>query len=135
MDELGIQRELVAAAEARGAFAMKMSHRFMIGVLDLFVQWPGLPALWIEVKYERPMPRSGFARPALTPRQRQFMIANQAAGGRCGWVLVAAVTTRGDYLIRFGTDPRIQSVDMRGGLVRPRGGEWPIEDIVRGISA
>lgn len=136
MDELQVQRELTRDASADGAFAFKANNRFLVGVPDLFLQYPDLPALWLEVKYERTMRRDGFARLDLTPKQRSFIVRMMAAGGRAAWLLVVRVSSRGDYLLAYGYDPDVVHVDMRapGVLERNRGAIWPITQVVRGLA-
>ena len=136
MDELGIQHDLCAEANSLGAYAFKSNCRFLVGIPDLSIQWPGLPHIWLEIKYARGIRRDGFAKLQLTSRQRGFIIRTQAAGGLSGWLLVARVGTRGDYLLSCGTDPSVTSVNMLGDDVmkRERGGTWPIEEAVRRLA-
>lgn len=133
MTELELQRELVAAAVADGAQAFKANNRFLVGIPDLFAQYPGWPALWIEVKFTRDLPVSKFARLALTPKQRLFIMTNQRAGGRSGWILAAQIDRRGNYALALGADHEASRVylglDDDRVVRRDRGQPWPMREI------
>lgn len=87
-NELWAQRIIVDALRASGGFAFKMSHKFLVGVPDLFVKLPEAPASFWEVKIkDRPANPVDFSLP-LTPPQKNWLRDYNGAGGVCGVVSV-----------------------------------------------
>lgn len=134
MDELGIQSDLIRAARDVGGFGVKLSHRFIVGVVDLLIQLPGLPTALIEVKFDRVLTRSRVQRLALTPHQRAFILNVQGAGGHSGWVLAVQVPGKpGGAYLACGTDSRATRATVPQ-MERMRGGPWPVREIVERIT-
>lgn len=88
--ELRFQRQIIESVIDLGGYGFKMSNQFSVGIADLALQIPTYPALMVEVKLLDALPRTSDEeiKVALTPRQRQFILAWQAAGG-CAGLLVA----------------------------------------------
>ena len=136
VNELQFQSELIAAAVASGGHAVKLSHRYLSGVPDLWVKLPGLPGAMIEAKW---IGASGY--PVLTAPQREFLMADDAAGGVAGVVMAiktgptsweAGVFTmeriKGRGPLRMS--PKVMGFDAML-VTRERGKLWPIEKMVR----
>lgn len=85
MKELVLQKEFVDAVNEAGGLAFKMSHRFIVGVPDLFVKAPGFPATMFECKQDKlPVKMKGVTI-SLTPLQWRFLRkAFDAAMPSCG---------------------------------------------------
>lgn len=84
--ELSLQTDTVKAVIDAGGFAFKMSHKFKVGVADLFVKLPGLPAAFFEVKYgEAPKTRDCVNLDA-TPLQKKFIRDARSAGMASGFL-------------------------------------------------
>lgn len=128
MIETQLQGHLVAATIEAGGFAVKVSHRFIIGVADLWVQFPGLIGVWIEVKLIKDIPARGVARVDLTPHQRKYIRGVEAAGGRAGWLL-GVETKPGRLLFACGRGV-IGHTGLNDVIIRERGAPWPIRQIV-----
>lgn len=96
MNELQSQKLIVDAIRQGGGFAIKLSHRFLVGVPDLMLQLPKWgTSLW-EVKIQDAK-SSGIAAVKMTPLQYQFLRDYAEAGGRCG--LVSILRTPGETYI------------------------------------
>lgn len=128
MIETQLQGHLVTAAIEAGGFAAKISHRFIVGVADLWVQFPSLIGVWIEVKLIKGVPARGVAMVALTPHQRKYIRGVEAAGGRAGWLLGVEVKP-GRLLFACGRGV-VSHTGLNDVIVRERGGPWPIREIV-----
>jgi hypothetical protein len=87
MNELRLQRKLIEKAKAEGGFAMKMSHKFMIGVPDLIIQLPHHPTAFVEVKILKYKNWPEQVRLKMTAQQRKFLKRLQKAGGLAGWIV------------------------------------------------
>lgn len=127
MNELQIQREVVRDLIAAGGFGFKSNNRFLIGVADLYLLHHGFPQpLWLEVKFERHMPKNGAVRLDLTPLQRRFICNVNRHGGVAGWLLVVS-SGRNEYACAVGRNPiyeRVASWPLP--LHKKRGQPWPI---------
>lgn len=53
MKEVELQSLIVKAVQTCGGAAHKMSHRFMVGVVDLLIKLPHNPAAILEVKIDK----------------------------------------------------------------------------------
>lgn len=53
MKELDCQKFVCDIVRSQGGFAMKMSHRHLVGVPDLLVKLPSDPAMVLEAKWSR----------------------------------------------------------------------------------
>lgn len=114
LDELRLQKLVVELVKEHGGFAVKLAHRHLVGVPDLFVQIPFKPALFLEAKQVsyrqvRKVPM------AVTGPQFNFLKNAALAGMRCGvicflqtpdafGVVVEDVRTHQDYT-GFEADP------------------------------
>ncbi len=132
--ETDLQTELKDAAIAAGGYSYKQSHKFLIGVLDLFVQLPGSPTVILEVKYEKKPRKDGTVPVALTPHQIRSINSINKSGGVAGWVVL---TRRGpgEYGWSAGRHPPPGNVPHAPtcGHVKKRGQPWPIEAIIKTI--
>lgn len=138
MKETDIQAVMVADAKLQGAFAFKMSNRFLIGVPDLFIQFDKLPTAIIEVKYERKMPRSGIVKCDLTAHQMRHINGINKRGGLSGWACAVKMNT-GEFEIMVGRNTGKADVGGLFGdttdnqcfwLQKRRGELWPMRDMV-----
>lgn len=107
MRELVLQKKVCDVVNAAGGFAHKLSHRFIVGVPDLFVQLPGTPpypAIFLEAKI-RSMPiRLESFRLDVTPLQSRFLRRACAAGMRCGLLSVLDARPRLLYALIASID-------------------------------
>lgn len=133
MTELEVQHQLCRAAIGAGGYAFKASHRFLIGVLDLFVQMPGIDGVWIEVKMRKGAPVRGAAALGLTSHQKRFIMAIRRAGGRAGWVM-AVETGPGKFLLPCAAGVS-ETFCTAGALERGRGAPWPVSEIAWRIAS
>lgn len=53
MNELQCQQLIVDAVKEANGVAMKVSHRFLVGVVDLLVKLPQVQPFWLEAKFMR----------------------------------------------------------------------------------
>lgn len=86
MKETDLQSLTIKAVRLHGGAAHKLSNRFLVGVSDLLVKLPLLPAALLEVKYDE---RAKFdpaapITPGVTPLQHKFLKDYHAAGMACG---------------------------------------------------
>lgn len=87
--EIDLQTDLKKAVIDAGGFAYKQSNRFLVGVLDLFIQLPMRPTVLLEVKYEKDGPRrDGKVNVNLSPHQIRNMNSINLAGGVAGWIMI-----------------------------------------------
>lgn len=89
MNELKCQGLAVAAVNKAGGFAYKMSHRFLVGVVDLFVKLPDCNAMMIEAKFHRLSPKAHDDVTwdlGVTAPQRRFLERAHKAGITTGVV-------------------------------------------------
>lgn len=96
MRELEYQKEVVDAVRQNGGAAWKLSSKFLVGVVDLYVQLPpdpnpawGVPlprsAMLIEAKWcVRPKTPSTQIKLEVTPKQLKMLRDNHNAGGVSG---------------------------------------------------
>lgn len=50
LDELKLQKLVVEVVTQRGGFAVKLAHRHLVGVPDLFIKMPLRPSAFLEAK-------------------------------------------------------------------------------------
>lgn len=141
MKELDFQRHLVKAALAQGGYAFKMSHRFLVGIPDLFVKLPSYPTTLIECKMGTINARREVS-VDLTPKQRKSLRDARKAGQAAGWVVACPANKHagggpGQHLIVWGDNPDMTvapethtNVHARWHTPRGLNRDWPIEDIV-----
>lgn len=142
MNELAIQTQLVDAALEEDGFAFKQKNMFVKGIADLYVKLLALPDVHIEVKFAKKFNTRGEAKAELTAHQCRFLHSVQKAEGHAGYCFVVGMG-RGAYAIwahRYlhdGADGRYGALSLTAGrhdggyLVKARGGNWPIEEIVK----
>lgn len=132
--ETDLQTELKNAVIDAGGYAYKQSNRFLVGVLDLFVQLPPRPTVILEVKYEKSPRKDGRVKVDLSPHQIRNMNAINKAGGIAGWIIL---TRRGpgEYGWNVGRTPPTDYVLAAPSCVnvKERGQPWPIKDIIRKV--
>lgn len=134
MREVDIQTELKDACVAAGGFAFKLSNRFTAGIVDLYLALPPHLPLWLEVKFEKQIPKSGIIPINPTPLQRRFIHnVNRHPMGRATSAVVCG-DGPGRYLIWVIPRDAAATVDKVTGpttLVKERGGLWPITEIIK----
>jgi hypothetical protein len=84
--ELSLQSDVVRAVNDAGGFAFKMSHKFKVGVADLFVKLPGLAAAFFEVKYCEALKTLDYVTVEPTPLQSKFLRDAKEAGMEVGLI-------------------------------------------------
>ena len=95
MRELAVQRLIIDLVRGHNGAAIKLAHRFLVGVPDLLVKLPGSPAAILEVKLNHLLVRSTVVRPSVTPLQWKFLKLFAAAGMTTG---VVSIVYDGDYV-------------------------------------
>lgn len=86
MRELQAQSLVVKAVNERGGKAFKMSNRFLVGVVDLFVQMQRCPTYVYEVKLNKTKFNKDAIKVDLTKPQEKFIRGCIEAGGRAGTI-------------------------------------------------
>lgn len=147
--ELQVQADLVSAVKLAGGFGFKSSNAYTVGVADLSLQLPPYPHMFLEIKFLRGLRRSCRYPVALTPHQRKFIREVQEAGGVAGWLLAVEVKKGlGRIIMQVGIHPDAEHTTIipptegaiansplsQLGIVRERGGPWPIQTIMDRIS-
>lgn len=132
--EASFQTELLDAMRKAGWHALKVAKLSFGGVPDLYVKAPGMPAVWVELKYVDFHP--GFSVVGvplkLTPLQRQFMRKEQQAGGNAGWAV--CVKEGNSWDLYAGHDHTLEHIKHLHHIDRRLIGEkWKIERIVEAI--
>lgn len=135
MNELQLQRELVKATVDAGGWGLKLSHRFLKGVADLYLMLPTYRPIWLEVKLVKYVPATrNHIDVTLTAHQSRFINAINRHGGTAGW-LICLGAERDAYRMVIGCRP-VESIATHGGFLhKDRGQPWPIREIVAGICA
>lgn len=141
MKETDLQSLTIKAVRLYGGAAHKLSNRFLVGVSDLLVKLPKLPAALLEVKYDEraDMPVAGIV-PDVTVLQYKFLKEYHDAGMRCG--VMSFLYIKEDKMLhaQIAPLPRYQ----RGDSLNPREYwqlglpadrlnviKWVIDDFVR----
>jgi len=87
MIETQAQKHVIDAVKAHGGAAHKLSNRFSVGVSDLLIKLPGLPAMLMEAKLDHRAnvlhPQSPVM-PDVTVPQHSFLTSYAEAGMVCG---------------------------------------------------
>lgn len=73
INELKAQKLMVDAVNEGGGFAYKCSHRFLVGVPDLFIKVPGFEPVFAECKICDMPKKSDWVRCEPTPLQLKFL--------------------------------------------------------------
>ena len=99
MIETEMQQLIIDAVKRRGGFAVKLSNRFLVGVVDLLVKLPRYPAGLLECKRYDYAGKEAVAEfdLAVTGPQQRFLRDADAAGMPCG---VASFTQRRNFGVR-----------------------------------
>lgn len=82
--ELQLQKLIVDLVVAEGGFAVKLAHRHLVGVPDLFVKQVNHPATFLEVKQITCKQVKAHQPLAVTGPQFSFLKRSRAAGVTCG---------------------------------------------------
>lgn len=78
--ELDLQKRIVDVVREHGGYAHKMSHRFLVGVVDLSVKLPRHPAMFLEVKKDDLPKKADHVDLNLTVPQMRFLRDYHNAG-------------------------------------------------------
>jgi len=130
MSELNHQRIIINDFKKvfPGAFAIKMSHRFMSGIPDLLLKAPGHEVMVVEMKVAK-YRKTGYVPIETTLLQRQTMIAMEKAGLRCEvWVVV--VDPSGTYMLRCPPEATRVECTLEFLTRKERGQPWPVDQFV-----
>lgn len=113
MNETKAETRFVKLIRDNGGLALKLRHRFMAGLPDLYIKMEGLEGVFIECKFE-PWPiRKDHFDLNLSALQREFIYRCNKVGQPAVWALfterpVSAKTKR--LCVSFGADPSWKSV-------------------------
>ena len=94
MNELQAQKLIVDAVLAYGGYATKLSHRFVIGIPDLLVKLPELPAMYLECKIRDEPKRIESFVLDVTPLQKRHLMDSWDAGMLSGCASFTRVKSR-----------------------------------------
>lgn len=132
--EVDLQTELKNAVIDAGGYAYKQSNRFLVGVLDLFVQLPTHPTVILEVKYENKYRADGSVKIELSPHQVRNMGNINKAGGVAGWIMLVR-RGPGEYEWIVGRSQPIIPVKTTSATrhLKLKGQPWPIEAIIKEV--
>ena len=135
--ELEVQKHLID--EVRNnlhGFAFKAANRFLVGVVDLFVQLPDHLGMWIEVKFKRGARQQATLN--LSQHQSRFLNNINRAGGCGGWVM-AIDHGHGLHSLCSGYEYETPSGALHltpnnaDWYSRGRGNGWPVKELVANI--
>lgn len=114
MNENDLQAKTVAIVKEMGGEAHKMSNRFLVGVVDLFIKFPGCPSWIVEAKYVRVASlKTASFKAEVTTQQARFMNKYHAVG-ESAFVLMFVEFARAPGKLRG-------SVQEKGVMLR----HWP----------
>lgn len=129
IDELKAQKMVVDDICGHGGFAYKCSHRFLVGVPDLFIKLPFLSPMFAECKIKDQPMRSDWVGFDLTPLQRKFlhnahrvgMLSTGMSFIRSNGALLIAIKTladleKGAFMIK--TAEHVPALTYQGNLTR-----------------
>lgn len=138
MNESKAENIFIKDVRAQGGVAVKLRHRFMAGLPDLFIKMPSLGGVFIECKYALWPRRETTIALKLTPLQRNFLSQMQNVGQPAGWLLFTTppvdIASPVPSCI-VGADPDQRECDatdvFRTSLFgRPRGTTWDIRGMM-----
>lgn len=89
MKELQLQNLIIDVVRDHGGAARKLSHRFSVGVPDLIVKVPGVPAVLFEVKKNKWPVRGSVVKLDVTVPQLRFLKEFSNAGMDAGVISFA----------------------------------------------
>lgn len=87
--ELTLQSEICKSVRAQGGYAIKLSHRFAVGVPDLLIRMPHISAMLIEVKDFGVVTDKFDLKVPVTPKQREELKKFSEASGSSHGILEA----------------------------------------------
>ena len=88
--ELTLQSEICKSVRAQGGYAVKLSHRFAVGVPDLLIRMPHVSAMLIEVKDLGMVTDKFDLKVPVTPKQREELKKFSEVSGPSHSVLESA---------------------------------------------
>jgi len=123
---------------AAGGLALKTRSRFQAGFLDLFVKMPGWHGVFIECKYEK-WRKTNQLPLNLSALQIETIKRFHDAGQSAGWLLFTKVPDIAhpahlSVLAGTGYNTGIIECEYQPWFNRPRGGTFPINDILKRIT-
>jgi hypothetical protein len=130
--EKAFQTELLTQMRQQGWHAFKVTTPFMAGVPDLYVKAPGLPACWIELKYQI---AKGRAIPInLSVLQRKFIRDEHKSGGKAGWAICLRQV---DHWVLYGSNQEDDEEVTREHFIDSRlaGRPWSIQKLMEALCA
>lgn len=80
MLENSLSKDFADVVNNAEGFALRIAHRFIIGVADMIVKMPGFPAAFLEAKSDHLPVKLRFVTLALSPLQFRFLKSGFAAG-------------------------------------------------------
>lgn len=102
MIETEAQKIVVKAVEAEGGYALKMSNRFLVGIPDLLIKLPTIPAMILEAKiqhFKRPdNHKFTLAATALQDRELRNMRSAGMITGMLSFVEIGQKGIKGLYM-------------------------------------
>lgn len=113
MNETKAESKFVKMTKDHGGMALKLRHRFMSGLPDLYVKHNLHEGLFVECKYEPWPKKKEYLDLNLSPLQREFLKRAHDMGQPAVWALF----TNRPYTVRttrlcvvFGADPKTKQV-------------------------
>ena len=129
MNESTCENIFIKDVRAQGGVAVKLRHRFMAGLPDLFVKMPDRHlGVFIECKYEPWPKRKTTIALKLTPLQRDFLRRMQGVSQSAGWVLFTTIGDMSSALVGdvLSTSEIDLELFVKDRFTRPYGGQWPV---------
>lgn len=125
--ELHVQSGIIATANQRGGYGLKMSNRFQAGVPDLLLSMPKFGSAIVETKLLKPGQRTAD----LTPLQRLTLTKMRLSGIKCGWAAIR-IDGPGQATIYMSVNPEAKTVNEVGvfEIRKAKGEPWPVERII-----
>lgn len=137
MKELQFQSEIVKDIRAAGGFALKLAHKMIVGVPDLLVKLPGMPAMLIECKAEAlPVKADTPISIAVTPLQERALTDFGTARGVAGVLLFSQIGRMKLCLaLPFPAPKSVQKGAFnRYGFTKYPGEKWEVEPMLRRLT-
>lgn len=89
VNELALQKLVIDSIREFGGFSFKLANRFLVGIPDLFIKLPGLPAAIYEVKISKISRDKKVAHLKVSPLQWKTLDDYYDAGGVGGIISFA----------------------------------------------
>lgn len=115
MNESKAETKFVKLIRSSGGMALKLRHRFMSGLPDLYVKHPLHEGLFAECKYQPWPKKKDTLKLDLSPLQREFLKRCHNTGQPAVWALFThrPYTARTSKLcVFFGADPKVEEVRL-----------------------